>query len=513
MDKTSDISRMIRALSEDKSDLNASIYSALEEALSTVMARKFPEGASVRVGLNQEKNDAPFTMTRHWMVVETANDIEDPEAQKELKEAKTIDKNATVGAEVVESLEALPFNRIDVHQAKQLVTRLVREEKRSLASEQYEKQKLGTLISAEIIKTTPAGIFLDLGDEYLEGFIPKKEMLPGEFFRRGECVKAYVSNIDHEKKRPTVMMSRACPEMVTELFQVEVPEMHEGVIEIKKIAREPGARSKIAVKSKDSRIDPVGACVGMRGARVQAVSNELNGERIDIISWDDDPAHFVINALAPATPKSIDVDEERKIMNIAVDEDQLAQVIGRGGQNIRLANQLTGWTLNVMNETDKETLNAMAHGQASKGLKEALDIDDNMASVLISSNYRRLNQVAQAADADLAKLNGFNLELAQELSKRAKSALLKQALSNKKTDLEPSEELLKLSSLPAKMAYQLAEANIVTLDNLADLSTSELQEILTEIEPEKAASIIMEARAPMLKQLDKDAKKHLDGDE
>jgi transcription termination/antitermination protein NusA len=497
MDKNETL-RMFQALSEDKGALGASIYTVLEEAFSTVMAKKFPEGAIISVKINQEPSQPLFATTRTWHVLEDETPIEEPEHQMYLSNAKQIDPSAKVDETISESLPEMPFNRIDVHQAKQLVSRLVREEKREMAAQAFERDQVHTLISAEVASSTPHRAIIDLGDELLEGVIYKKDMLSREFFHRGDCVKAYVLRVERDEKKPQVIMSRACPEMLKELFYLEVPEIQEGVIEIKSTAREPGFRSKIAVKSKDTRIDAIGACVGIRGARVQAVSNELNGERIDIIAWDEDPAHFVINALAPASPKSIDVDEERNIMNISVEEDQLAQVIGRGGQNIRLANQLTGWTLNVMSEADKMELDRIARQQTLEHLTKILDIDESIATVLLNHNYKRLSQVAQTKDTQLAKLDGFNLELAQEVSKRAKSALLKHTLSKKKVaSHEPSEVLLKLGSLPAKMAYQLAEKGVTTRENLADLSVLELQDLIADLDDDKAASIIMEARAPL----------------
>lgn len=407
--------------------------------------------------------------------------------------------NTTVGQRIEISIPSIEFGRIAAQVAKQVIAQKVREAERLLVVEEYEK-KIGTLVTGVVKKAMREVVFLDLGGK-AEAALPRTEMLPGEIFRTGDRVRALLYAVDPQPRGAQLCVSRTRPEMLIELFKIEVPEIGEGIIEIKAAARDPGARAKIAVKTNDGRIDPVGACVGMRGARVQAVSSELGGERVDIVLWDSNPAQLVINAMAPAETRSIVMDEETHAMDLGIESSQLSQAIGRNGQNVRLATELTGWTLNVMSIED---FNAKSEEESSKVLSlftNILQIDEELASFLVEVGFSSLEEIAYVPREDLLAIEGFDEELVDELRARANDALLTQALTSEEHlgEKTPAKNLLEMDGMDQKLAYQLAEKGIQTMEDLAEQSIDEIIDI-EDMTEEKAAKLIMKAREPWFSQ-------------
>ncbi len=376
-----------------------------------------------------------------------------------------------------------------------MIIQKVREAERAKIARQYT-HRIGQLIIGVVKKVTRDSVTLDMG-ENAEGILLREEMIPREAFRTNDRIRAYLFDVRDDRRGPQLLLSRTRPKMLVELFKIEVPEIGEEVIEIKAAARDPGSRAKIAVKTNDGRIDPIGACVGMRGSRVQAVSNELGGERIDIVLWDDNPAQLVINAMAPAEVSSIVVDEESHSMDISVDESQLSQAIGRSGQNIRLASELTGWNLNVMSEADmskKHENESLAHKQE---FMDKLDVDEDIADVLVSEGFTSLEEIAYVPKEELHAVEEFDEDVADELQRRASDYLLTQEIANQEGKQEgaPAADLLALASMTPDLAQQLTNNGVGTQEDLAEFAVDELVEILG-IDEELAAKLIMEARAP-----------------
>lgn len=463
------------------------IFEAIEAALAIAAKKRYLKNIDVKVIIDRETGD--YETFRRWTVVDdTDEELEfDPECHLTLEDAKAKDPALELGDEITEQIENVEFGRIAAQKAKQVIVQKVREAKRAKIVEQY-REKQNQMISGIVKKASRDGILIDLGDN-AEAYIPREEMLPGEIVHNGDRIRAYLYKIDQSAKIAQLFASRASKEMLAELFRIEVPEIGEEVIEIKALARDPGVRSKVAVKTQDGRIDPVGACVGMRGARVQAISGELNGERIDIILWDDNPAQLVINALAPAEIGSIMMDEETNTMDIAVEEEQLSQAIGRNGQNVRLASELTGWTLNVMTAQEAKQKSDQEVDKIKLLLMEKLDVDEDVANVLVREGFSSLEEVAYVPFQELVGVDEFDEDIAQELRDRAKEAL------EKESKVEPAKDLLEMKGMNEELAYQLAAAGIKTMEELAEQSTDELLEVV-ELDEAVAKELIMTAREP-----------------
>jgi N utilization substance protein A len=387
---------------------------------------------------------------------------------------------------VEEPMESLEFGRIAAQVAKQVIIQKVREAERTVVVDNYS-ERVGEVVMVTVKRVDRGNVYVDMGG--IDGMISKYDLIPNESIRKNDRLRAYIKEVKSTPRGAQIFLSRTANDMMVQLFEMEVPEISEGVIEIKAGARDPGLRSKLAVKAKDKRIDPIGSCIGMRGARVQAVSNELNGERVDIILWDDDPAQFVINAMAPAEVSSIVVDEDKRSMDIAVEEDQLALAIGRGGQNIKLASKLSGWKLNVMSLNDADEMQAQEIQKTGEKLAEKLGVDAEVAGVLIDEGYTSLDDIAEAEAETLSKIEEFDSEMVDELQERAQDAQLVKALN----DAEATELLLGVEGVDDSLASALVAAEISTVDDLAELSIVELLEI-QDIGNDSASAVIMAAR-------------------
>jgi N utilization substance protein A len=388
------------------------------------------------------------------------------------------------------------FGRIAAQTAKQVIVQKVREAERAQVVEEY-LPRVGELVGGTVKKLGRDNVIIDLGNN-AEGLLTRENLIPRETFRVGDRVRSLLMEIKPDNRGPQLMLTRTSPAMLVELFKIEVPEISEDVIEIRGAARDPGSRAKIAVHTNDGRIDPVGACVGMRGSRVQAVSGELAGERIDIVSHDDNPAQLVINAMAPAEVESLVLDEETRSMDIAVSEDNLAQAIGRGGQNVRLASELTGWKLNIM--TQEEAVQKQEE-EASKFITEfmeALSVDEDVAMVLVEEGFSTLEEVAYVPLEEMTAIEGFDEDIVEELRNRARDALLTKAIASEEAlgEHEPAEDLLNMEGMERRLAFHLASQGIVTMEDLAELAVPDLQELAEELDEERAAELIMTARAP-----------------
>lgn len=470
------------------------IFQAVELALATATKKRFPsDDVEIRVSINRQNGD--YDTYRRWTVV-ADEDFEFPGRHLTLEEAHDFDPNLKIGDVYEEPIESIDFGRIAAQTAKQVIVQKVREAERQQIIEAFV-DRIGELISGTVKKATRDSIILDLGNN-AEALLAREEMIPRETFRVGERVRAVLFGVNRENRGPQLFVSRTRPQMLIELFKIEVPEIGEDLIEIKGAARDPGARAKIAVKTHDQRIDPVGACVGMRGARVQAVSNELGGERIDIVLWDDNPAQFVINAMSPADVVSIVMDEDKHSMDIAVEEEQLAQAIGKGGQNIRLASGLTGWTLNVMTVEQAQAKQQEEAGSIIEQFMKDLDVDEDVAGVLVDEGFTTIEEVAYVPKEEMLAIDGFDEDIVEELRRRAKDALLTRALVSEEKlegNQAPAEDLLNMEGMDRTTAYALAKKGIVTMDDLAEQAIDDILDI-EGVDEERAGQLIMTARAP-----------------
>ncbi len=485
---------VVDAVSNEKDVGRGVIFEAIEVALATATKKKKGMDIDVRVAIDRDTGH--YDTYRRWLIVEPEEGIlENPLAEITLEAAQFDNEESQAGEYIEEQIDSIDFGRIAAQTAKQVIVQKVREAERAKVLEAFES-RVGELVTGVVKKSNRDSIILDLGNN-AEAVIPKEEMMPREAVRAGDRVRGLLYATNPEVRGPQLFVSRAKPEMLIELFRIEVPEIAEEVIELKGAARDPGSRAKIAVKTNDKRIDPVGACVGMRGSRVQAVSGELAGERIDIVLHDDNPAQFVINAMAPAEVASIVVEEDKNMMDIAVAEDQLAQAIGRNGQNVRLASQLTGWTLNVMTLEDAEEKSK----EENKGLIELfikqLDVDEELAEVLAQEGFTTVEEVAYVPQSEMLEIEGFDEELIDALKARAKDALLTTAIASeeKLESSEPADDLLNMDGMERHLAFVLASKGITTMEDLAEQSVDELIEI-DEIDETRAAELIMTARAP-----------------
>ncbi|MEJ6474534.1 transcription termination factor NusA [Pseudoalteromonas piscicida] len=481
------------AVSNEKAVPREKIFEALEFALATATKKKHDGEIEVRVSIDRKTGE--YDTFRRWRVVEPQEDgsLENPYAEITFEAAQVDEPEIQLGDYVEEQIESIKFDRITTQMAKQVIVQKVREAERALVVDAYKDQK-GELVTGVVKKATRDAIVIDLGNN-AEAVIYREDMLPRESFRPGDRVRGLLYEVKPEARGAQLFVTRSKPEMLMELFRIEVPEIGEEMIELRGAARDPGSRAKIAVKSNDKRIDPVGACVGMRGARVQAVSSELGGERVDIVLYDDNPAQFVINAMAPAEVASIVMDEDTRTMEIAVEADNLAQAIGRNGQNVRLASQLTGWELNVMTVEEMERKSAEESDKLVNLFTENLDIDDDFAALLINEGFSSLEEVAYVPVAEFLEIDGLDEETVEELRSRAKDALTTKALRDEESleNAEPAEDLLALEGLERHTAYVFASKGIVTLEDLAEQGIDDLVEI-SELSEEQAGELIMAAR-------------------
>lgn len=480
------------AVSNEKGVSKEIIFEAIEQALATATKKRYDEDADIQVNIDRETGD--YETFRRWEVM-SDDVVALLGTQFTLEEAHEKDTALQVGDVYQEQVENVSFGRIAAQTAKQVIVQKVREAERAQIVEEYQG-RTGELVNGTVKKVTRDNIIVDLGNN-AEGCLPREELVGREVFRMGDRVRAILQDIRPEARGPQLFLSRACPEMLIELFKVEVPEISEEVIEIRSAARDPGSRAKIAVKTNDGRIDPVGACVGMRGSRVQAVSGELGNERIDIVLWDDNPAQLVINAMAPAEVESIIVDEDARSMDVAVNEDNLAQAIGRSGQNVRLASELTGWDINVMSVDEASEKHQQEAGEIITDFMESLDVDQEVAEVLVEEGFTTLEEVAYVPLEEMVAIDGFDEEIAEELRARAKDALLTQAIANEEQlgEVEPAADLLNMDGMDRHLAFVLASRGVVTMEDLAEQAVEDLLDI-EELDEQRAGELIMTARAP-----------------
>jgi N utilization substance protein A len=480
------------AVSNEKGVDKELIFQAIESALAMATKKRFDEDSTVEVQINRQTGD--YETFRIWDVV--ADDVmAELGTQLYLDEVREKDSKAGVGEIYREKIENADFGRIAAQTAKQVIVQKVREAERAQMVDEY-RDRMGELISGTVKKVTRDSIIVDLGNN-AEGLLPRDQLIGREIFRMGDRIRALLLEVRNENRGPQLFLSRSHPQMLVELFKIEVPEIAEDIIEIKGAARDPGLRAKIAVKTNDGRIDPVGACVGMRGSRVQAVSNELGNERVDIVLWDDNPAQFVINAMSPAEIESIVVDEDAGSMDLAVNEDNLAMAIGRGGQNVRLACDLTGWNINVMSVADWQAKQQAESGSFIQIFMNALDVDEDVAAVLVEEGFTTLEEVAYVPLEEMLAIEGFDEDIAEELRARAKDALLTQALASEERleGVAPAEDLLNMEGMDQSLAINLASRGIITMEDLAEQSVDDLSGI-EGVDATRAAALIMKAREP-----------------
>jgi len=484
---------VVDAVSNEKAVDQEVIFEAIEAALATASRKKQGKDIEVRVKIDRETGD--YDTFRRWQVSEELEEggLEFPLKQITIEAAQIDEPDIQLGDYVEDEIDSVEFGRIAAQTAKQVIVQKVREAERARVVEAFQ-DKVGELIMGTVKRVERGNVYLDLG-ENIEAFIPREDVIPREAIRPGDRLRGYLKEVRAEARGPQLFVSRTAPEFLVELFKLEVPEVGQDLIEIIAGARDPGSRAKIAVKSNDNRMDPVGACVGMRGSRVQAVSNELAGERVDIILWDDNPAQFVINAMSPAEVESIVVDEDAHSMDVAVDDEKLSQAIGKGGQNIRMASQLTGWDLNIMSTADMEN-KAENEGRVLVELfMKQLDVDEEVAVVLAAEGFSSIEEVAYVPESEFLSIEEFDEEIVEELRGRARDALLMKAISQEENEGEPKQDLLEMEGMDNALAHKLASKGVCSMDDLAELAIDELTEI-QEMTEERASTLIMTARAP-----------------
>ena len=480
---------LVDALGREKNVDKEIVFGALELALASAAKKRFNEDVEVRASVDRATGE--FSFFRRWQVVNDP-EIEVPSRQYKLHEAQEIDPQYQVGEYVEEPLPGLEVGRIGAQTAKQVILQKIRDAEREQILNDF-LQREEHLVTGVIKRMERGNAIIESGR--LEALLPRDQMIPKENLRIGDRARAYMWKIDRTSRGPQLVLSRTAPEFLVKLFELEVPELEDGLLEIKAAARDPGSRAKIAVKSNDPRIDPIGTCVGMRGSRVQAVTSELAGERVDIILWNPDPAQFVINALAPAEVSGIVVDEEKHSMDIVVDEENLAQAIGRSGQNVKLASELTGWELNLMTveqskmKSDEES----AHTRAI--FMEKLDVDEEVSDILVREGFSTLEEVAYVPISEMLEIESFDETTVNELRSRARNALLTQAIVSEEKVEHDVEDLMKVEGMDSETARMLASKGIATQEELADFATDDLLE-LTDLDAERAKQLIMAARAP-----------------
>ena len=481
------------AVSNEKGVSREVIFEAIESALA-MATKKLNEEEEIDCRVEVDRKTGEYETFRIWTVVaddEYVNEF----TQYMLEMVSDRDPSLEVGSTIEEKIDNVPFGRIAAQTAKQVIVQKVRDAEREIVLNEY-KDRVGELVTGTVKKVTRESIIVDLGGN-AEAILMRDQMIPRETFRMSDRIRALLIDVRPEQRGPQLFLSRTSPQMLIELFKIEVPEINEQIINIRAAARDPGSRAKIVVSTNDGRIDPVGACVGMRGSRVQVVSGELSNERIDIILWDDNPAQLVINAMSPAEVASIIMDEDSNTMDVAVEEENLSRAIGRNGQNVRLSAELTGWTINVMSEEDA----AEKQEQESVGLIEMfmnkLDVDDETAEVLVSEGFTSLEEIAYVPMDEILSIDGFDEEIAEELRNRAKDALLTQAIASEEdlSSLNVADDLINMEGMDKELALELAKREVLCMEDLAEQATDELMEIAGMTE-ERAGKLIMTARAP-----------------
>ncbi len=495
---------VVDAVSNEKGVSKDVIFGAIEAALASATKKCHEEDIDARVEIDRETGD--YKTWRRWEVVEERTEGEEdgddeeggyrhPSRQILLEEARKIKPDVQVGDYIEEEIESVDFGRIGAQTAKQVIVQKVREAERAQVVDAY-KDRVGELVTGIVKRVERGNVYLDLGGN-AEAIIYREDMIPREAVRPGDRLRGYLKDVRSEPRGPQLFVSRVAPEFLVELFKLEVPEVGQELIEILGAARDPGLRAKIAVKSNDPRIDPVGACVGMRGSRVQTVSTELAGERVDIILWDENPAQFVINAMSPAEVVSIVVDEDKHSMDVAVATDQLSQAIGRGGQNVRLASQLTGWELNVMDEQQAAEKTEEEMQALQKLFMEDLDVDEEVAAILVQEGFSTIEEIAYVPNSELLQIEEFEEDIVEELRGRARDVLLTRAIANEEKlgGARPADDLLEMEGMDEDLAFTLAAKGIVTMEDLAEQAIDDLMDI-EGMDEERAGQLIMTARAP-----------------
>ena len=480
---------LVDVLAREKNVPRDIVFGALEMALASATKKKYSEDIDVRVAV--DKNSGNYESFRRWKVV-SDDDMETPVPHSiHIDDAHKRDPNLKVGDFVEEPLPNVEFGRIGAQTAKQVILQRIRDAEREQILQDFLSRG-DELVTGTVKRMERGSAIIESGR--LEALLPREQMIPKENLRVGDRVRAWVMKIDRQARGPQLILSRTAPQFIMKLFELEVPEIEEGLLEIKSAARDPGIRAKIAVFTNDKRIDPIGTCVGMRGSRVQAVTQELAGERVDIVLWSADPAQFVIGALAPAEVSSIVVDEEKHAMDVVVDEENLAVAIGRSGQNVRLASELTGWQINLMTEEESNKKQQEESSKIKQHFMEKLDVDEEVANILIEEGFSTLEEVAYVPINELNEIEAFDEDTVNELRNRARNALLVAAIANEEKMEGVDPELLKLEGMTTELAGKLAEKSVKTRDDLADLAVDELSE-MTGMDAEAAKKLIMAARA------------------
>jgi len=481
---------LVDALAREKNVDKEIVFGALEAALASATKKRFgEEEADVRVSI--DRNTGEYTSYRCWEVMDDEN-FETPELHIKLEEAQKIDPNYQMGEFVEEPLESIDFGRIGAQAAKQVIFQKIRDaEREQILADFMERSE--HLVSGTVKRVERGNAIIEFGK--IEALLPRDQMIPKENLRVGDRVRAYLLRVDRTVRGPQIILSRITPQFLIKLFELEVPEIEEGLLEIVSAARDPGSRAKIAVRSNDQRIDPIGTCVGMRGSRVQGVTNELAGERVDIVLWSADPATSVINALAPAEVTSIVVDEDKHSMDVIVEEENLAQAIGRGGQNVRLASELTGWEINLLTVEESSQKNEIEFSKVRDLFIAKLDVDEDVADILVREGFNTLEEVAYVPLDEMLEIEALDEETVNELRSRARNALLNAAIVNEERVEHSIEDLLKMKGIDEDVARALASKGVGTQEQLADLDAEELME-MTGMDEERANQLIMAARAP-----------------
>ncbi len=483
---------VVDAVAAEKGVPEAVILEAIEAALASAAKKRYAEhDVLVRVAIDSK--DGSYETFRRWEVVADDVVMESPDRQLRLMDAIDESEDAEVGDYIEEQIENPDFGRIAAQAAKQVIVQRVREAERAQVVDAW-KDRVGELVTGVVKRVERGNIYVDLGGN-AEAIIAKDKGIPRDVLRTGDRVRGYLFDVRSEPRGPQLFISRAAPEFMMELFKLEVPEVGQGLVSIMACARDPGDRAKIAVLAHDNRTDPIGACIGMRGSRVQAVTNELNGERVDIVLWSDNAAQFVISAMAPAEVQSIIVDEDKHSMDLAVAEDKLAQAIGRGGQNVRLASRLSGWQLNVMTADQVQAKSEAEQAAARQLFMDKMEVDEEIAGILVAEGFSTVEEIAYVPVGELLAVEGFDEDIVEELRSRARDALLNEALAVEEglEDQQPAEDLLSLEGMDETTAFALAERGIRTREDLAEMATDEIADI-EDVGDERAAALIMEAR-------------------
>jgi N utilization substance protein A len=479
---------LVDALAREKNVDKDIVFGALELALASATKKRIHDEADVRVEINRETGE--YEAFRRWLVLDD-EEVEIPAQQMGLTDARQDDPEVQIGDYIEESLEAIDFGRIGAQTAKQVILQKIRDAEREQVLNDFLERK-EHLVTGTIKRMERGNAIIEAGR--IEALLPRDQMIPKENLRPGDRARAWLMKIDRQARGPQLILSRTAPQFIMKLFELEVPEIEDGLLEIKSAARDPGVRAKIAVKSNDPRVDPIGTCVGMRGSRVTAVTNELSGERVDIVLWSPDPAQFVIGALAPAEVSSIVVDEEKHSMDVVVDEANLAIAIGRSGQNVRLASELTGWTINLMTVEESQEKQEKETASTRQLFMDKLDVDAEVAEILVQEGFSTLEEVAYVPLAEMLEIEAFDESTVNELRDRARNVLLTEAIVNEEELEKVADDLLNLEGMDKPLAAKLAKNGVCTRDDLADLAVDELVE-MTNIDAERAKALITVARA------------------